>query len=471
MSKAQETEVIQSEEERRLYANAAAAAEQYKNYTTEQVEKIFKAVGEAAFEKAEFYAQWALDETGCGRFEHKLIKKHLASKGELEFWNPADYIEPVVDAEKKIISFPKPAGIVVALSPITNPVLAVYSFALQMSLTRNAVIICPHPGSKECCIHAVKYLADVAEKAGAPKGSIQALEGISIPAVQSLMANRQTSLILAVGGPDMVHAAYSSGTPALGAGAANVPCYVHESADLEKAAAGIIQSSSFDNSVPCTAESVVLADQAISEELQAALKASGGYFVSSEEEAKLRAFCWPENDSKHPFNPKILGKSASWLAEQSGFSVPEGTETLVVKINEIGPHEPVSNEKLWPVLGYREVAGGVDEAIECALAMFEMKGKGHSANIQCTDPEIIARFGKAMPTLRVTVNIMNLLGAAGTGTGLEHTTLIGGGFFGRSMANGNTTPASFIQWTRIAYNLEDPVTAENLEAAAEAAKG
>jgi acetaldehyde dehydrogenase/alcohol dehydrogenase len=460
------SENLQSEEERQLFDNATSASDLFKNYTTEQITKIFNAVGQAALAKSEYYAKWALEETGYGNLEHKIIKKQLASGGELEFWNPADYIEAVIDKEKKIISYPRPAGIVIALSPCTNPVLAVYSLALQMIATRNAIIICPHPAAVECCIHAVNFLAEEAVKAGAPKGILQVLNGVSLPAVQSLMSNEKTNLVIAIGGAAMVHSAYSSGSPALGVGAANVPCYVHKSADIQVAAPSIIASSSFDYSLPCTTESVVLADDAISDELETALKANGGYFVNAEEEQKLRDFCWPEGK----MNPAILGKSPIWIAEQSGFSAPEGTLSLVVKITEIGPQEPVSKEKMWPVLGFKVIKGGVDEAIANGQAMLDLMGKGHSANVYSNDADVTVKFGKAMPVLRVTVNISNALGAGGNGTNLPHTTIIGTGYFGKSSSRGNVTPADFIQWTRIAYNAEDPVTDEAMESAVDAAK-
>lgn len=460
-----EVENVQSEEERQLFETALAASEQYRNFTTEQVTKIVTAVCTAAAEKAEFYAEWAVRDTGYGNVQDKILKKQIGSLGQLEAWDPADFIEPVIDREKKMISYPRPAGILVGLSPVTNPVSTVFYLTAHALMTRNALIICPHPGSKECSLDAIELVNRVAEENGAPKGVIQGLREISIPAVDSIMKNPNTSLILAIGGAAMVHAAYSSGNPALGVGAGNIPCYVHKTADPAVVGPTVVMSSSFDNSLPCTTESVVLADSEIADALKENMKAAGGYFVNSEEGQKLRDFCWPEGQ----MNPDILGKDATWLAEQSGFSTPEDTRSLVVEITEIGYHEPVSKEKLWPVLGFKTVTGGVDEAIQCGLDMLEMMGKGHSASVHTEDSTVIAKWGAAMPVCRVTVNVGNVTGAGGVGNSLPASLQLGTGFYSGSSTDRNCTPADLLQWTRVAYN-DDSIMGDDIEEAVAATK-
>jgi len=455
-----------TEEENTLFENALTAADQYRSYSTDQVTAIMQAVAPACAAKAEFYAEWAVRTTGYGDVADKIQKKQLSAMGQLE-WNPADYIEPQIDHNKKIISYPRPAGVIVGLMPCTNPVATVFYLGLQSLLTRNAIILCPHPAVTECCVHAAELMTEVAEQAGAPKNIIQILRQPSIPAVNGMMQNRNANLILAIGGPGMVHAAYSSGTPAIGVGAANVPCYVDKSAVmLDQVAGGTVLSSSFDNSLPCTTESVLLADAEIADELRTAVSAGPGHFVTGEDEQKVRAVCWVEG----AMNPAVLGKSAQWIADQAGIIIPEGTKSLVIEITEIGPQELVSKEKMWPVLGFK-VVNGVDEAIVDALAMLDIMGKGHSACVHSTDSAVIAKFSQAMPVCRLSVNAPNALGSGGFMTNLDATAMVGTGFYGRSSSGDNVNPSHFIQWTRAGYN-NDPavIMGSDINAAVNAVK-
>lgn len=454
-----------SEEERTLFANAKKAGALFENYTTEQVRRIHKAIGEACLEKAQFYAEWAVRDTGFGNLQDKIVKKQWTAQKQLDCWDPADFIEPKVDHEKKIISYPKPAGTVVTLVPVTNPMLGVIGMVMQMVMTRNTLILCPHPGAKEVCIHAIEFMHDVGVAAGAPEHFIQPLREISIPAVNSLMHNPETDLILAVGGPAMVHAAYSSGNPTLGVGAANVPSYIHETADPAVAGATILLGSCFDNGVPCTADSIALVDSALADAVRDAMSGVGGYFLNVEEEQKVRDTCFPDGK----INPAIVGQSAEWLADQAGISVPEGTKSLVIEITSIGKHDWVCKEKMWPVLGFKVINDGVDEAIADGLAMLVLMGKGHSANVWSEDPNIAVKYGSALPVGRVSVNAMNNVISPGIESGLCDTVMIGTGFWGGSTTSENVHPNSFVQFTHIAYHKD--ATMGDVDSAVDALKG
>jgi len=429
-----------------LFDQAHKAAAEYANFDREQVERVVKAVADAAAEKAEFYAEWAVRETGFGNVADKTAKNMLCSAHQLEVNNIADYVDIQVDEASKLVRVPKPAGVVIALAPSTNPVATVYFKSIISLMSRNAVILCPHPGAKECCTHAAEYLAEVAEKAGAPKGVIQTLVNPSIPLVNELMSSDRANLILATGGPAMVRAAYSSSNPAIGVGAGNVACYVHESADLNKVAAQVIMSKSFDNSVPCTCESVVLADRAISDELWQTLGQSGAHLVTGAEEEQLRTLLYPEGK----LNPNVIGKSAQWIAEQAGFEIDSDAKVLVAEISEIGPGEPMSKEKMFPVLGFKSVES-VNEARDSALAMLNMMGAGHSAVVHANEPAIVAQYGIGLPVCRVTVNAPGVVGNSGMVNNLNSSPVIGTGFFGRSSVYENIAPKHLIQWTQLAY--------------------
>jgi acyl-CoA reductase-like NAD-dependent aldehyde dehydrogenase len=444
-----------------LYGTAMPAAEAFSTYTKEQVEKIVRAVVAAAEEKAEFYAEWAVRETGYGNVEAKIAKNLATSKGLKAKYNIADYVEPSVDHVQKMITIPKPAGIVLAPMPCTNPIMTVNFKVIANLVARNSVILCPHPAAVECCVHATEYLAAAAEAAGAPKGCVQVLKTPSIEIVNLLMKDPRTSLIMATGGAALVHAAYSSGNPAVGVGAGNVPCYVHESADIAKAGAEIVVGNSFDYGLPCTCESTVLADRSITDKLKVAITAGGGLFVEGEDSLKLRAYLFPDGVN----NPAALGKSPQWIGSQVGVYIAEEVKSIVFEIDEIGPNEPVSKEKMFPVLAYFTVDGGVDGAIKSAMDMLNMMGKGHSAAIHSNDPAVIAKYTSALPVCRISINTPGMTGNAGLTTNLAETGMVGTGFFGGSSADENIGPQHLIQHTYVAYGLEDSVQMDDVEKA------
>jgi acyl-CoA reductase-like NAD-dependent aldehyde dehydrogenase len=278
--------------------------------------------------------------------------------------------------------------------------------------------------------------------------------------VNQLLQSDRTNVILATGGPAMVRAAYGSGNPAVGVGPGNVGCYVDKSADIATAGAQIVFSNSFDHSLPCTCESVVVADQAVSDQLKETMIAAGAYFVTAEENHKLRDFLFPYGSAY----PGALGKSAEWIAEQAGLSVPQGTKSLVIEISEISNEEPVSKEKMFPVLGYITV-DGAEQGTKTVLAMLELMGKGHSAVIHANEPRVVARYGAALPVCRIAVNTPGVVGSAGMTTNLTQGPVIGTGFFGRSSVDDNVGPNQLIQWTRVAYHKEPEVKMGDMAAA------
>ncbi len=444
-----------------LYNVAERAAQSYSKFNLQQTEAVVDAVIDAAAEKAEFYADWAVKETGFGNVEAKTAKNQATSLGLRETYNIADFVEPTIDFDKKIIRIPKPAGVVLAPMPCTNPVMTVYFKVIANLVARNAVILCPHPAAKECCTHAAKFLAAIAEKAGAPVGCIQIVEEPSITLVNMMMQDPRTALIMATGGPGLVNAAYSSGNPAVGVGAANVAAYVDATANLKKAGADVVAGNSFDYGLPCTCESVVLAETDIADDLKDSMASAGGWFVYGEENQKLRDFLFPEGVN----NPDALGKSPQWIGEQAGVAVPEDTNSIVMELDHIGYDEPVSKEKLFPVLGFYKMQGGVDVAIDNAMQMLNMMGKGHSAVVHSNDPKVITKFSTELPVCRVAVNTAGMTGSAGLSTNLPETAALGTGLFGGSSVSENIGPWHLVQYTLAAYDADPSVQMGDVEAA------
>ncbi|WP_299848449.1 aldehyde dehydrogenase family protein [uncultured Roseovarius sp.] len=432
-----------------MLERARWAATVFDRYDRDTTMRIVDAVAEAAHAHAAEFAEKVVAESGFGVAEHKKIKNELTAKPLVEFYRDQDYVNPRVDEARKIIEIPRPAGVVFALTPSTNPIATINYKVLLCLMTRNAIVMSPHPAVRETSIEAVTMLARAAEEAGAPAGIIQVLEKPSIPLVDTFMESEKTNVILATGGTPMVRAAYSSGNPAVGVGPGNAPVFVDASADIAKAAQRVVASKSFDNSVLCTNESVLITLSEVENQLKMALKSAGAYICSEEDTEVLRRFLF------HPrgFNIEAIGRDAAWIAQECGIRVPANTKILVAPITLIGVEEPLSREKLCPVLSMH-VAKTRAQALSQARAVLRLAGAGHSAAIHTRDEASVMEYASMVEVYRVVVNAPCSQGAAGFATNLAPTFTIGTGFFGRSSIGENVGPQHLVHWTRVAYNSE-----------------
>lgn len=435
---------------RAMIERAEWAARSFATYDIDSVRRICDAAATALALRAQEFAEKAVKETGFGVAEHKRIKNEACSTGLWRRYSDHDYVSPIVDEESKIAHIPRPAGVIFALTPSTNPVATVSFKILLALMTRNAIVISPHPMAKEVCVEAVRCMAEAAEAAGAPSGIVQVVESPSVPLITALMQDPRTDVIVATGGTPVVRASYSSGNPAIGVGPGNVPVLVDATADIKAAAQRIVASKSFDNSILCTNESVLIAEESVAHALRQALTRAGAYFVEGEELKKLRDAVFPDGH----FDVACIGKDASWLAEQAGFRVPRSTKILVAPFDLVVPEEPLAHEKLCPILGMVVVPTAA-RGIESARAVLRITGSGHSASVHSRDPDLIMAYSSQVPVLRVTVNVGNSLGSAGIETNLAPTMTIGTGFFGRSSVGENLEPKHLINHTRIAVNADD----------------
>ncbi len=435
---------------RAMLQRAEWAARAYARYDKAAVDRVVHAAAQAGAAKAREYAEWAVRETGFGVADHKVLKNVACSTGLVETYAGHDYVTPRFDPAAKMVELPRPAGVVLALTPSTNPVATVFFKALLALMTRSVVIISPHPLARECCADAARTLADAAVAAGAPDGVIQVVDEPSVPLINALMTDERTQVIVATGGVPVVRAAYTSGTPAIGVGPGNVPVLVDASADLAKAAKRIVDSKSFDNSILCTNESVLIVEEPAAATLLRHLKREGAFLLDAEQAAKVRDALFPGGR----FDIRFVGKDASWIAGEAGIRVPGTTRVLLAPFDLVVPEEPLAHEKLCPVLGLVRVPTA-RRGIDAARAVLRIGGKGHSASIHSSDPRTIMDFGAAVDVLRVTVNAGNSLGSSGIQTNLPPTMTVGTGFFGGSSVAENLQPKHFVQWTRLAYN-SDP---------------
>ncbi len=429
--------------------NGRWAAAEFGRYDRQRTQAIVEAVASTAHAKAGDYAEWTVKETGFGVAAHKKQKNELSSQGLVEHYADWDFINPKIDEANKIVEIPRPAGVIFALVPSTNPIATIYFKILSALMTRNAIVISPHPAAREVSVDAVKCLADAAVAAGAPTGSVQVIEQPTLPLIEEFMRSAKADVILATGGHAMVRAAYSSSNPAIGVGPGNAPVYVDPSAEPRRAAVLIVESKSFDNSVLCTNESVLFCLDDNRRALEAALKRAGCHICSEEETSRLRSYLFHERG----FNVEALGRDAAWIAGQAGIKVAPKTRVLIAPIRLIGVDEPLSREKLCPVLGLY-AARSPEQALAQARALLRLSGAGHSAAIHASDADIIRRYALAVEAYRVVVNAPCSQGAAGFATHLAPTFTIGTGFFGRSSIGENIGPQHLVNWTRIAWSTE-----------------
>lgn len=436
----------------RVVDRARWAGSVYADYCRDEVMRIARSAADLGNATARHYADWAVAETGFGNADHKEIKNRMCSEGIFEHYKDSDFTSHRVDHERKVVEIPRPAGVIFALTPSTNPVCSVFFKVILALMTRNAIVISPHPAARECCTDAALKLAETTEEAGAPDGIVQVLDNPNLEVIQAIMGSDGIDVILATGGTPMVRAAYSSGNPALGVGPGNCPVYVDDSADIEHAAKCISDSKSFDNSVLCTNESAVIAHHSISDPLMVALQQNGCYICNGEERDRVAEVLFPEGS----FDVSVIGQPAESIAERARIRVPNNTRVLVTPLERIGDDYPLSREKLCPVLGYY-VVPGTDAAMKASSAMIRRMGGGHSAAIHSKNPSMILRYGSELNVLRTPVNAPCSTGASGFDTHLAPTMTVGTGFFGRSSVGDNVGPQHLVQWSKVAYNKHDAI--------------
>jgi acetaldehyde dehydrogenase (acetylating) len=447
---AMDRDLASIQEVRDMLAQAREAVNQFKHFTQDQVDRVIQAMGQAAQNNAKRLARMAHEETGFGRTEDKTTKNLFASK------NLVDYVSTVktcgvvnYDESRRIHEIAVPMGVVAGLIPCTNPTSTVIFKSIISLKGRNAIVMSPHPKARGSILEATRILADAAASVGAPRHLIQCMTIPTLEGTSELMKHRDTSVILATGGSDMVRAAYSAGKPAYGVGPGNVPAYVDRTADVGKAAADIIAGKSFDWGTVCASEQSVVADRPIAGRLMEELKRNGAYFATSEEKAKLQAVMV---DKRGKLNPAIVGRSPQYIGELAGLKIQPNVRALVVMLDKVGPEDPLSCEKLSPVLGFY-VVDGWKKGCDLSVELLAYGGVGHTFAIHCNDPDVVMEFGLHKPAFRIIVNSSSTHGAIGYTTGLVPSLTLGPGTWGGSITSDNVGPLHLVNIKRIAWEL------------------
>ena len=430
-------------------AKAQKALNEFMALNQEQIDAIVKAMTLAGLDKHMELAKMAVEETGRGVYEDKITKNMFAT--EYVYHSIKNEKTVGVIAENDLEDYEiiaEPVGVVCGVTPVTNPTSTTMFKALISVKSRNPIIFGFHPGAQKCSAAAAKIVLDAAVAAGAPENCIQWIEYPSIEATNALMNHPGVATVLATGGSGMVKAAYSTGKPALGVGPGNVPCYIHKSADLEQAVNDLILSKTFDNGMICASEQAAIVDKAIAPKFEKLMKKYGCYFAKPDEIKKLSDYCI--DSEKGAVNPVIVGKLATWIAEQAGVKVPEGTKILLAKLDGVGPEYPLSREKLSPVLAYF-IVDSTEEGIDRAEEMVMFHGMGHSAVIHANDEDVIQKYAATMKASRLIVNSPSSHGAIGDiyNTNMPSLTL-GCGSYGGNSVSGNVTTVNLINQKRVA---------------------
>ncbi len=394
-----------------LVNKVSAAQKIFATYSQEQVDEIFRRVALKLSSLRIPLAKMAVEETGMGVWEDKVIKNHFASEYIYnKFKNVKTCGVIAEDPAGGMIKIAEPLGVIAGVVPTTNPTSTAIFKTLIALKTRNGIIFSPHPRAKKCTVEAARLMLEEAVKAGAPENIIGWIENPSINMTQLLMSHPKVDVILATGGPGMVKSAYSSGKPALGVGAGNAPAVIDETADIETAVSSILMSKTFDNGMICASEQSIVCVKDVYDAVKEELVKRGAYILTSKEKEKLGKVIMIDGK----LNAKIVGQKAATIAEMAGIKVAPETKALVAEAKEVGSHEPFSAEKLSPVLALYKAAN-FEEATAKAKELVTFGGAGHTSILYTAqhNDDRIKYFGNELHTGRIMINCPSAQGAIG----------------------------------------------------------
>ena len=422
------------------------------SFDQRQVDQSVKAIAEARAANAEPLAKMAVEETGFGGWQDKVLKNLLGSTITYESIKDMKTIGVIhEDGAKGIMEVGVPMGVIAALIPSTNPTSTVMYKTLIALKAGNAIVISPHPGAKNCILETVNVIQDAARRAGAPEGLIGVIRLTTIEATDALLKDPNIGVILATGGEAMVHAAYSSGNPAIGVGPGNGPSFIERTANIPEAVRRIFDSKTFDNGTICASEQSFWTERRIDSHAAEELKRQGGYFMYEIQSEKAARFILRDNGT---MNPKIVGKSAQAIADMAGIQIPAGTRVLLSRQTEVSKKNPYTREKLCPLLAFF-VEEGWQEACERSIQILQNEGAGHTMTIHSQDTDVIREFALKKPVSRLLVNTPGALGGVGGTTNLAPALTLGCGAVGGSATSDNITPMNLINIRRVACGVTD----------------
>ena len=439
-----------------LVSQARTAAAVFTQYTQEDVDRIVKPMVVAGMEKAQHLARLAIEETKLGVLEDKAIKNMVATEFVYNYVKDKRTVGTIREfPERGIIEVAEPIGVILSLTPITNPTATVLFKCIMAIKTRNALVFCPHPNAWRCCREAVQVMYEAAVKHGAPEGVFTWLEAPTLADNTYLMHHKDVGLVDATGGRGVVRAAYSSGKPALGVGPGNTPVYLEKTAELDMAVVDIITSKTFDNGTICASEQTVVIDDEVYDQVLEKFAELGAH-VCDEKETALLARTVIDPETGYP-RAMAVGQKATTIARAAGLSVHPDTKLLIAPIQGVGREHPLSAEKLFPLLTvYR--AKSVDEALKVCIDVNHAGGLGHTSVVFSRNDEIIQKFSQVINTGRIVVNSPGSIGAlGGIYNDMVPTFSFGCGTAGGNSTTDNVNVYNYLNIKRVARRTQAPM--------------
>src|SRR5687767_5056764 len=439
-------DLISVQQARDLVEAAHRAQTELARFDQAKIDRICEAMSRAALRESARVAAMAVEETGYGGTEDKQEKNRFAAE---DVWNYFKNLRTVgvVSETKDVVEIASPRGVVAGIIPSTNPTsTAIFKILISIK-SRNAIVMSPHPSAARAINETAKNMREAGVKEGLPADAIGCMTTATIEGTEALMKHRNTAVILATGGIGLVRAAYSSGKPAFGVGPGNVPVFIERSAELKKAVADILTGTCFDNGTICASEQSVVVDVPVEAAVREQFQQQGGHFLSSSEADAVAKVLLTE---QRTLNPGIVGKSADYIANLAGISIPAGTRCLLADCGGVGRDFPWSVEKLSPTLAFF-VVEGIEQGANRCEEILQFGGMGHTAGVHTQSREAAIRYGAQMPASRIVINSPTTHGAIGLTTDLLPSMTLGCGSWGGNVTSDNVSPIHLMDIKRIAF--------------------
>jgi acetaldehyde dehydrogenase (acetylating) len=448
-------DLISQQEAREAVEAAHLAWKTVAKFDQAKIDRICEAMANAALAESARLGAMAHEETGFGKAEDKREKNRFAAE---DVWNYFKNLKTVgvVRDNGSVVEIASPRGVVAAIIPSTNPTsTAIFKIIIAIK-SRNTIVLSPHPSAARSIAETARVMKEVGVREGLPPDAICCLTISALEGTETLMKHKRTAVILATGGIGLVRAAYSSGKPAFGVGPGNVPCFIERTANVEKAVGDILTGTCFDNGTICASEQSVVCDAPIESQVREQFKKQGGHFLNADEAEKVAKVLLTD---QRTLNAKIVGKSAEYIANLAGISIPSGTRCLLADCGGVGRDFPWSIEKLSPTLAFF-VVDGIEQGANKCEEILQFGGMGHTAGMHTQSREAAIRYGEQMPASRVIINSPTTHGAIGFSTDLSPSMTLGCGSWGGNVTSDNVSPIHLMDIKRVAFETKT-VSAEN----------
>lgn len=446
MESSDHKDLISQQEARDAVEAAHLAWTMVAKFDQTKIDRICEAMAKAALAESARLGVMANEETGFGKAEDKREKNRFAAE---DVWNYFKNLKTVgvVRDNGNVVEIASPRGVVAAIIPSTNPTsTAIFKIIISIK-SRNTIVLSPHPSAARSIAETARIMKEVGVREGLPPDAIQCLTTSALEGTETLMKHKKTAVILATGGTGLVRAAYSSGKPAFGVGPGNVPVFVERTANVQKAVSDILTGTCFDNGTICASEQSVVADAPIANQVREEFTKQGGHFLNKEEAEKVGAVLITP---QRTLNAKIVGKSAEYIANLAGISVPSGTRCLLADCGGVGRDFPWSFEKLSPTLAFF-VVDGIEQGAQKCFEILQFGGMGHTAGMHTQSREAAIKYGEQMPASRVIINSPTTHGAIGFSTDLSPSMTLGCGSWGGNVTSDNVSPIHLMDIKRVAF--------------------